>query len=124
MSSSPDPLPTPEFFRLYTEHEVALHTLVRSMLPTRADAAEVMQEVMIALWKGFAEARELRPWAFAVARNQALMHLRIRARDPHIFDEELANRMADLALQQEPRHMTEREALDACPPSSRAVARG
>ncbi|HSI63605.1 MAG TPA: sigma-70 family RNA polymerase sigma factor [Candidatus Saccharimonadia bacterium] len=114
MSSPDEPVPHPDFFRQYAEHAVALHTFVRCMLPRREDAGEVMQDVMIALWRGFQEAREFRPWAFGVARNQALMHLRKRARDRHIFDEELANRMADLAHQQEPRHLTEREALEGC----------
>jgi RNA polymerase sigma-70 factor (ECF subfamily) len=114
MSSPIEPVPNPEFFRLYAMHEVALHTFVRLMLPTREDAAEVMQEVMIALWQGCSEAREFRPWAFAVARNKALMHLRKRSRDRHVFDEELVNRLADRAALHEEGAPARREALDDC----------
>jgi len=103
-----------QFLRLYAEHEVALHTFVRSLLPTRQEASEVMQEVIVALWQGFASAEDFRPWAFGVARNMARMHLRRRVRDPHVFDDELVNRLADLAVQQEAQHVSEREALEHC----------
>ncbi|WP_395736697.1 sigma-70 family RNA polymerase sigma factor [Prosthecobacter sp.] len=103
-----------QFLRLYAEHEVALHTFVRSLLPTRQEASEVMQEVIVALWQGFASAEEFRPWAFGVARNMARMHLRRRVRDRHVFDDELVSRLADLAVEQEPQHLSEREALERC----------
>lgn len=76
MSTPPEMPQDPLFFRHYAENEVALHTYVRSLLPTRQDAAEVMQQVMIALWQGYRQANDFRPWAFGVARNVALMHLR------------------------------------------------
>ena len=103
-----------QFLRLYAEHEVALHTFVRSLLPTRQEASDVMQEVIVALWQGFVSAVEFRPWAFGVARNVVRMHLRRRMRDRHVFDDELVNRLADKAVQQEPHHVGEREALENC----------
>jgi RNA polymerase sigma-70 factor (ECF subfamily) len=42
------------------------------------------------------------------------MHLRTRMRDRHVFDDELVNRLADMAVHQEPQHLTEREALEGC----------
>jgi len=111
---SPDQPPYDQFLRLYAEQEVALHTFVRSLLPTRQEAAEVMQEVIVELWQGFGSAKEFRPWAFGVARNVARMHLRRRGRDRHVFDDALVNRLADLALEQEPRHLAERDALETC----------
>jgi RNA polymerase sigma-70 factor (ECF subfamily) len=103
-----------QFLRHYAEHEVALHTFVRSLLPTRQEASEVMQEVIVTLWQGFHSAEEFRPWAFGVARNQVRMHLRRRVRDRHVFDDELANRLADLSIEQAPQHLSEREALEGC----------
>ncbi len=114
MSQPPDHPQHDQFLRLYAEHEVALHTFVRSLVATRQEASEVMQEVIVALWQGFNSAAEFRPWAFGVARNQVRMHLRRRVRDRHVFDDELVNRLADLAVHQEPQHLSEREALDAC----------
>lgn len=114
MSQPPEPTQHDSFLRLYAEHEVALHTFVRSLLPTRQDAPEVMQEVLIALWNGYGQAAEFRPWAFGVARNVARMHLRRRVRDRHVFDDELVNRLADMAEHQAPQQLTERKALDGC----------
>lgn len=114
MSPPPDHPQHDQFLRLYAEHEVALHTFVRSLLPTRQEASEVMQDVIVALWQGFSSAEEFRPWAFGVARNVARMHLRRRVRDRHVFDDELVNRLADMAVHQEPQHLTEREALESC----------
>ena len=91
-----------------------MHTFVRSLLPTRQEAAEVMQEVIVELWQGLASAKEFRPWAFGVARNRVRMYLRRRVRDRHVFDDELVNRIADMAMEHEPQHGTEREALDGC----------
>ncbi len=114
MSQPPDHPPHDQFLRLYAEHEVALHTFVRSMLTTREEASEVMQEVIVILWQKFSLVDEFRPWAFGVARIAALRHLERQRRDRHVFDDALVNRLADLALEQEPKHLTEREALDAC----------
>ena len=114
MPSPPDHSQHDQFLRLYAEHEVALHTFVRSLLPTRQEASEVMQEVIVALWQGFTSAGEFRPWAFGVARNQVRMYLRRRVRDRHLFDDDLVNRLADLVVQQEPQHVSEREALEQC----------
>lgn len=114
MSSPPEPPQDPQFFRDYAENEVALHTYVRSLLTTREDAAEVMQQVMIALWNGYREATEFRPWAFGVARNLAFMHLRSRSRDRHVFDEELINSVAACYERESSRLAEEREALQTC----------
>ena len=114
MSQPPDHPQHDRFLRLYAEHEVALHTFVRSLLPTRQEASEVMQEVIVALWQGFNLAEEFRPWAFGVARNQVRMHLRRRMRDRHVFDDELVNRLADMALAHGAQQLTDREALEGC----------
>ena len=37
------------FLRLYVEHEEALNSFVRTLVPTREDAREVMQEVAVVL---------------------------------------------------------------------------
>ena len=103
-----------EFLRLYSVNEAPLRAFVRSMLPSRHEADEVMQEVVVALWRHFKTATHFRPWAYAVARNQVLMHLRRRARDRHLFDEELLTRLADRQSTLNERHDTQREALALC----------
>jgi len=106
-----------QFLRLFAEHEPTLRTFVRSLLPSRGDVSDVMQEVAVVLWQKFAEfdaARDFRKWAFGVARYEVLAYLRQRARDRHVFDDELVSRLAEETVRAEPRHELQREALEAC----------
>ena len=119
------------FLRLFAEHEPALRTFVRSLLPARGDTADVMQEVAVVLWRKFAEfdaTRDFRKWAFGVARYEALAFLRDRARDRHVFDDALVGRLADEAETAAPRHEAQREALETClqklPEPQRALVLG
>jgi RNA polymerase sigma-70 factor (ECF subfamily) len=67
----PDPSAQPdhtEFLRLLSQNEAPLRAFVRSMLPSRQETDEVMQEVVVALWQKFETARDFRPWAYAVAK--------------------------------------------------------
>lgn len=114
MSQPPDPPQHDQFLRLYAEHEVALHTFVRSMLPTREEASEVMQEVIVILWQKFSTVAEFRPWAFGVARIAALRHLERRKHDRHVFDSELVSQLADESTVMSDQHSDQREALESC----------
>jgi RNA polymerase sigma-70 factor (ECF subfamily) len=103
-----------EFLRHYAESEVALHTFVRSLVPTRQMASEVMQDVILVLWEKFDAAADFQGWAFGVAKNVALRHLRRQSRDRHVFDDELVNQLADDAVALVPVHDGHREALERC----------
>src|SRR5882757_4589204 len=90
-----------QFLRLFAEHEPALRTFARALLPSRGDASEVIQEVAVVLWQKFAEfdaTRDFRKWAFGVTRYEALAFLRDRMRDRHVFGDALVNRLADEAV--------------------------
>jgi RNA polymerase sigma-70 factor (ECF subfamily) len=102
------------FLRLYAEQEQALHGYVRSMLPDRHEASEVMQEVIVTLWQKFEGADDFRKWSFGVARMKVLHHLQRRMRDRHVFSEELVQQLADRQVELEVRHTTQREALERC----------
>ena len=113
---SPDP-EHDRFLRLYSENEPALRGFVRSLVPTREDAREIMQEVAVAMWCKFAEATErgeFRPWAFGVARFEVLAWRRDRARDRHVFGEAAANLLAEEAAQRSGMLEAQREALEEC----------
>ncbi len=103
-----------QFLRLYAEQEQALHGYVRSMLPDRHEASEVMQEVIVTLWQKFEGADDFRKWAFGVARMKVLHHLQRRKRDRHVFGEELVQKLADRQAVLEERHTTQSEALEHC----------
>lgn len=102
------------FLRLYAEHEGALQSFVRSLVSTREAAAEVMQEVLVVLWQKFDQVEEFRPWAFGVARNMVLRHLREQKQDRHVFDENLVIQLAEDASTLVDRHLGHREALEDC----------
>ncbi|WP_397384586.1 sigma-70 family RNA polymerase sigma factor [Prosthecobacter sp.] len=103
-----------QFLRHYAESEVALHTFVRSLVPTRQMASEVMQDVILVLWEKFDAAANFQGWAFGVAKNVALRHLRRQSRDRHVFDDELVHQLADDAAALVPMHDGHREALEHC----------
>lgn len=86
------------FLRLFSAHESAVRRFVRSLVPTRDDASEIMQEVAIVLWRKFGELREpehFRRWAFGVARYEVMAWRRDKARDRHVFGEDLSGILAD-----------------------------
>ncbi len=102
------------FLRHYAESEAALHTFVRSLVPTRQMASEVMQDVILVLWEKFEAAENFRGWSFGVARNVALRHLRKHSRDRHVFDDELVNKLSEDAAKMAPENDRHREALEGC----------
>ena len=105
------------FIRLYVENEEALRGFVRSLVLTLKDSREVMQETAAVLWRKFDELHSLedfRRWAFGVARFEALAFRRDRARDRHVFSEDLISMLeseAELASEQS---NLEEDALQGC----------
>lgn len=105
------------FLRLYLQHEGALRSFLRTLLPVPADATEVLQDVAVVLWRKFEDcggAVEFRRWAFGVARLEALQFRRRKARDRHVFDEGLLQLMASEAERDADNLATEREVLSEC----------
>ena len=106
-----------QFLHLFIEHEEALRGFVRALVPTREDAREVMQEVAAVLWRKFEDLKspqDFRRWAFGIARFEALASARDRARDRHVFNDELLMQLADEAVASAVALDAEREALDHC----------
>lgn len=105
------------FLRSFTASELAIRAYVRRLVPTRADADDVMQEVSVVLWKKFGEFREggdFRAWAFGVARFAALAWRRDKARDRLVLDENVVAKLAAETADNEDHLETQREALEKC----------
>ncbi|MEZ6045940.1 MAG: sigma-70 family RNA polymerase sigma factor [Planctomycetaceae bacterium] len=105
-----------DFLRLYTAHEAVIFGFVRSLLPRREDAREVMQEVAVILWEKFSEfdqSRDFRKWACGIARYEVLAWLRDHARERLLFDEALVNLLAQEAIE-ETAGESRRAALENC----------
>ena len=113
------------FLALYVEHEEALRGYVRSLVPTLEDAREVMQETAAVLWRKFDESVDFRPWAFGVARFEALAFVRDHARDRHVFGPEVLALLEAEALEAAESHRGQEQALEEClqklPPAQRAL---
>jgi RNA polymerase sigma-70 factor (ECF subfamily) len=106
-----------QFLRLYVENEEALRGFVRSLVPTREDAREVMQETAAVLWRKFEEldaSENFRRWAFGVARFEALAFRRDKARDRHVFSEELMEMLEREAEESDDQAEREGKALQDC----------
>lgn len=113
------PLP-PEhdaFLRHYSVHEPAVRTFVRMLVPSAADAADVMQEVAIVLWRKFGEydeSRDFRGWAFGVAKMKVLAWQRDRGRERRVFAGDLTELLAAEAESDADRLADQRAALIKC----------
>ncbi len=106
-----------QFLRLYVENEESLRGFVRSLVPTLDDAREVMQETAAVLWRKFEElesAEDFRRWAFGVAKFEALAFRRDRARDRHVFSDELIAMLEAEATEAGADSREEETALEAC----------
>lgn len=106
-----------QFLRLFTANEAAVRAYVRRLVPTRHDAADVMQGISLVLWKKFGELKnpeDFRKWSFAVARYEALAWLRDKARDRLVLAEDVLVTLADESARLEGRLSAQRDALEAC----------
>jgi RNA polymerase sigma-70 factor (ECF subfamily) len=105
------------FLRLYAAHEPAVRGFVRSLLPTRNDASDVMQEVAIVLWRKFDSLdhpENFRKWAYGVARYEVLSWRRDKARDRHFFSDDMSRLLADEAESKHEAAEEQRRALEFC----------
>ena len=105
------------FLRSFTAHEPAIRAHVRRLVPARADADDVMQEISVVLWQkfdSFRDGADFRAWAFGVARFEVLAWLRDRGRDRLVLDEEVITKIAEETTVEEPRLQRQREALEHC----------
>ena len=102
------------FLRLYVEHEEALRGFVRSLVPTLEDAREVMQEVAAVLWKKFEALESIEDFRRCVAKFEALAFLRDRARDRHVFGDEVMALLEAEAMEAARSSQQEERALEQC----------
>jgi RNA polymerase sigma-70 factor, ECF subfamily len=105
------------FVQAFAHCEPALRGFVRSLVPTWNDMQEVIQQTCVVLWRKYYEFdpdTDFRSWAFTVARFEVLKYRRTRARDRHVFSEELLELLADEGAAEAARRESERRALEGC----------
>lgn len=109
--------PHERFLTQFTANEPAILAYVRTLVPTRLDAADVMQGVALVLWRKFDQLEGpegFRSWAFGVARYEALAWRRDKARDRLVLGEDVLDAIANQASANETRLEAQRDALDGC----------
>lgn len=110
-----------KFVTLFARNEPSLRAFVRSLVPTWDDADEVMQNTGLVLWRKFGgfesesdAATDFFRWACVVARFEVLAWRRDKARDRHVFDEDLVEMLAADAEERHESLRAERRALETC----------
>lgn len=106
-----------QFLRHFTTHEPAVRAFIRRLVPSRADADDILQEVSIVLWEKFDEFRtegDFKAWAFGIARYKVLSWLRDRGRDRLVLDSDVIALIAEESLSVETHLEQQRIALETC----------
>jgi RNA polymerase sigma-70 factor (ECF subfamily) len=111
------PVAYEQFAELFVGFEPRLYAFIRTLVPNRADAEEVLQESAAVLWRKFPEYRpgsDFASWAFTVARFQVLAFRKRRRRNVLSFSQEFVDDVACEAAQQAGQAAVLREVLESC----------
>ena len=109
--------PTSEFVRLWTRHQGEVERYVFMMVPRAADAAEVVQEVSVALWEKwdqYDQSRPFAPWAIRFAYHEVLRWRQRQAREKLIFSNSLLEQLNSVHEAEAPVMEARRKALQTC----------
>jgi RNA polymerase sigma-70 factor (ECF subfamily) len=116
------------FAAVFRAHYRPLVGMAEAMLRSRAVAEEVVQDVMLELWRrreGLPIQESLRAYLFRATRNRALNHLRHgrveRLSEPHVAGASAAPATAPATLVEEEIDVALREAVAALPDRCREV---
>lgn len=94
---------------LYTEHESSVYAFAMKKLNDSQAAADIVHDVMIAIWKGaaFQGRSSLRSWILGIAHNKIVDHIRKSVRhDAEELDESM-NQTEDESITASPLDMVQ-----------------
>lgn len=106
-----------DFVRLWTSHQAEVGRYVFMMIPRAVDAAAVLQDVSVLLWKkweNYDEGRPFVPWAIRFAYLEVLKWRQRQAREKLIFSDGLLEQINSTYADAEPLTEARRKALDHC----------
>ena len=109
--------PSTLFVQLFAKHQGALNSFVSSLVPTRADAEDVLQETSLALWRKWPEydvERDFFRWACGIAHIEVVRQRRKAATDRLGFNEELIEVLSLEMIEKSELLDLRREALESC----------
>jgi RNA polymerase sigma-70 factor, ECF subfamily len=108
------------FMRLFLRYERNIRAFLCSLLPTQQDVDEVMQNTSMVLWKKFDQfdtdgpERSFLTWAFVIARFEVLYYRRRKATDRLLFDEDILEKLAEEAAEEDRFHEERLRAMRTC----------
>ena len=106
-----------KFVALFVRHEASVHSFILTLVPSMADADEVLQEASMTMWRRFEQYQpgtSFRNWAFQVAKYTAFNYVRKRARDRHRFSENVMTLLAEQAEREQSDREARRRMLEHC----------
>ena len=106
-----------KFMMLYSSSMPSVRAMLRNILPGWEDVDEVLQQTSLVLWKKFEDYEEgtnFTSWACVVARFEALRYKRDKARDKHVFSDELIEILAEETELHRDKLESETKALQSC----------
>ena len=96
-TTEPNQPDTKAFVRLLLQAEPRIYGYIRSQVPGRADAEDVLQETVAVLWSKFDRfepGSNFLAWAYQVARYEVLHFRRRQQRLPQLFSDGFVERVA------------------------------
>ncbi|MBI4624297.1 MAG: sigma-70 family RNA polymerase sigma factor [Verrucomicrobia bacterium] len=106
-----------QFLRLFLSCQPRIFAYIRSLVFSRADADDVLQETALVLWEKFDQyepGTHFDRWAYRIAHFQILAHRQNKARDRLQFGDHLIERLADEMVAEGDRHEASHDALTQC----------
>lgn len=85
-----------QLLQLFARHNRELRAYSRLILHSVDSVDDVLQEASVVIWEKQAQLRhvdEFLPWAKTIVRNISFRYRRSAARDRHVFNDELVNRL-------------------------------
>lgn len=116
-SSAPPHDRMAEFVELYSRHYARLQFYVMALMPSANDAADVLQETSLVLWRKFGDFQtgtNYFAWACKIARLQAMKHRERQGRCGRLLDESVFELIADEAASDEAAVAVPLAALEHC----------
>lgn len=114
--TAPIPNPGEEFVSNLTAYQNRLYAYALTLLGDRTQAAEVMQETNLVLWRKsgqFTPGTDFLAWAYRVTSNQVLAYRQKLARDRLVLDDALVESLSQ-RLQRSTRDDGRQDALVEC----------
>ncbi len=105
------------FMRLFLSTEPKLFAFIRSLVLSRADADDVLQETALVLWEKFEQFEQgthFDRWAYRVARLQVMCFRQKKARDRLQFSDALIEQLAEDMSAENDRIEARHDALTRC----------